>query len=991
VPTNATIGRLFALISSILITLAPLHTARAQCDAVGSLEGYNAPPGVDGNVNAMVMWDADGPSNPFPNIMAIGGSFQRAGNLNNVNGLVGWDGAQFMALNPPRPTTKLLCTWTQTVGGLPVPRLVQVSGDANAVVSLYNGTAWSTAGTFTGGTVSAATAWFPNRLGASSWLIIAGTDLQIGGVGPCSIVRFDGTTWSNVATVTGGGRRINALAVWDPDGSATLQTDCLAFGGNFDHVTASGSATSGYGNVGYLSFNAGTYFASNMSGGCVGNTSLGTAEVNALQPWTVGSGPKRLVIGGAFATAGGAGNARGLVWFSTDEVSGDHYYALEPSSSDWNVYRLAEWDPDGAGPGASRIAVWAFNSFYTYFRPFVITSAAAWNPLGSNSVGFGVFAMGVWDQAGNGAQPQWLFLGGSGGAGNQGLARINTGNQWIGVPNLGPDVLGNSYITGAVSVSNLVTTNPSGTFIGGAMDYAGELPESNVANFVSGWGGVGYGLNGNVLVEAPFRSGGGINAAFTVIAGGSFTASGPNPVNHIARLTGGPISSYSWIPLGSGLNGDPYAILQFDPDGPGPTPSSIVVGGAFTQADGATANHIAFWNPSAATWSTLTAQGFNDNVNALVSWDPDGPGPLTPRLLAGGSFTNAGGINITRLAWWDGTQWQPFEGGAINGTVNSLMVWPDPANPTQPRLVVGGRFTQAGNTSANNVAVWRTGVGWDTTIGAGVVGTGAGVYAITATDLDGPSAAGVGAGSELIVGGLFDHNFQGDTLANLARWDPYAQRWTAMGAWTPGVSGGPAIKFLRPWTGNADGRSTILVGGNFVRDGRPAGLVVEWTTQPFITSSPPAQNNGCSASNITLTANALGDGLIYRWMRNGVNLNNGPTGTGSTLSGVTTPTLSISSAGPDDSGSYVLNVFNSCGQASSLPSVLTVQRCCGSADFDCDGDVATDADIEAFFRCLAGVCPPAPCTSTADFDGDGDTATDADIEAFFRVLAGGTC
>jgi hypothetical protein len=64
---------------------------------------------------------------------------------------------------------------------------------------------------------------------------------------------------------------------------------------------------------------------------------------------------------------------------------------------------------------------------------------------------------------------------------------------------------------------------------------------------------------------------------------------------------------------------------------------------------------------------------------------------------------------------------------------------------------------------------------------------------------------------------------------------------------------------------------------------------------------------------------------------------------------------------------------------------------CGSADFDCDGDTGTDADIESFFTCLAGTCPAAPCASSADFDGDGDTGTDADIEAFFRVLAGGTC
>jgi uncharacterized repeat protein (TIGR01451 family) len=64
---------------------------------------------------------------------------------------------------------------------------------------------------------------------------------------------------------------------------------------------------------------------------------------------------------------------------------------------------------------------------------------------------------------------------------------------------------------------------------------------------------------------------------------------------------------------------------------------------------------------------------------------------------------------------------------------------------------------------------------------------------------------------------------------------------------------------------------------------------------------------------------------------------------------------------------------------------------CGSADFNCDGDIGTDADIEAFFACIGGNCPAAPCNSTADFNGDGDIGTDADIEAFFRVLGGGHC
>jgi hypothetical protein len=73
--------------------------------------------------------------------------------------------------------------------------------------------------------------------------------------------------------------------------------------------------------------------------------------------------------------------------------------------------------------------------------------------------------------------------------------------------------------------------------------------------------------------------------------------------------------------------------------------------------------------------------------------------------------------------------------------------------------------------------------------------------------------------------------------------------------------------------------------------------------------------------------------------------------------------------------------------------VLTIvsHATCGTADFNCDGDTGTDADISAFFACIAGSCPPPPCTSTADFNGDGDVGTDADIAAFFSVLAGGPC
>jgi hypothetical protein len=73
--------------------------------------------------------------------------------------------------------------------------------------------------------------------------------------------------------------------------------------------------------------------------------------------------------------------------------------------------------------------------------------------------------------------------------------------------------------------------------------------------------------------------------------------------------------------------------------------------------------------------------------------------------------------------------------------------------------------------------------------------------------------------------------------------------------------------------------------------------------------------------------------------------------------------------------------------AVSAPAAST----CGNADFNGDGDFGTDADIEAFFACLAGDCCPTCWHLGADFNADGDAGTDADIESFFRVLAGGPC
>jgi hypothetical protein len=90
-----------------------------------------------------------------------------------------------------------------------------------------------------------------------------------------------------------------------------------------------------------------------------------------------------------------------------------------------------------------------------------------------------------------------------------------------------------------------------------------------------------------------------------------------------------------------------------------------------------------------------------------------------------------------------------------------------------------------------------------------------------------------------------------------------------------------------------------------------------------------------------------------------------------------------------DMAVYVDNqVGQECFYSAAFIDAAPLRRHC-TADFNNDGDIGTDEDIEAFFACLAGDC--CPTCGDSDFNADGDDGTDADIESFFRVLAGGPC
>jgi hypothetical protein len=150
---------------------------------------------------------------------------------------------------------------------------------------------------------------------------------------------------------------------------------------------------------------------------------------------------------------------------------------------------------------------------------------------------------------------------------------------------------------------------------------------------------------------------------------------------------------------------------------------------------------------------------------------------------------------------------------------------------------------------------------------------------------------------------------------------------------------------------------------------------------PAVVTGDPAGATLCAGGSANFVVSAGGsETLGYQWRHNGAALTDD-----AFVSGSLTPIMTITGTRTSDAGTYDCVVANGCGTATSAGARLIVN----SADFNGDGDIGTDTDIESFFACLSGSCC-ATCGS-ADFNADGDVGTDLDIESFFRVLAGGAC
>jgi hypothetical protein len=176
-----------------------------------------------------------------------------------------------------------------------------------------------------------------------------------------------------------------------------------------------------------------------------------------------------------------------------------------------------------------------------------------------------------------------------------------------------------------------------------------------------------------------------------LVAGGYFQHAGPVAASCVAAWDGS-----AWYALGSGLRRDDCPGTRCDAWAAALTDfqGALIAGGCFTEAGGVPAANIARWDGS--SWSAL-GEGLDGTVLALAVHDE--------QLYAGGEFTRTGADSIVRyVAAWYGSHWQAL-GSGVSAPVRALC-------STATGLVAGGDFMVAGSDTVHYVARW-TGSGWE--------------------------------------------------------------------------------------------------------------------------------------------------------------------------------------------------------------------------------------------------------------------------------------
>ncbi|MBZ0150753.1 MAG: hypothetical protein K8J09_04405 [Planctomycetes bacterium] len=608
------VGRALRLPFGITI---PFASVVAQC-------GITALPsipfaGVDGTVVASVNWDPDG-AGPLPARVVVAGTFKTAGNA-VCTGVAMFD-------EQTREWSRIgtLMTGTsssvQALAVLPNGQLAAGGSNLTAYgihVAAWDGSSWQPLANVIGTEVSKL------AIAGNADLIASGTFTNIGGVAASRIARWDGTSWA-------------------PLGAGLTSTPQALLAMTNGDVVAGGSGFN-LGGLGYHGIARWDGLAWSTLG--AGITSNDGTVTHLLE---LANGDL-LVCGSLYTVGDGAVVARGVARWD-----GSNWSSLG-TGTDYNGATLAIELPTGTlvvtgpfssagGTSAPGIAEWDGSAWSApYASPAVngtdevrtmAVSPSGKLIVGGNLPGHGFANIAAW------SGQAWRSLGG--GIDGAVLATLAL-----------PD--GSALVGGSFRVID-----------GVAADYLAKWDGNS-------WQPVGAGLNGAVTALAMSSDG-------RLFVGGDFTMAGSSQAAHMAVWDG-----VQWGRLAGGItSGSQGTGLRYVEDMLVDANEDLIVCGGFSELDGTAANRVGRWDGSA--WSPLGPNGLSNHPFVLA--ERDGV------LFAGTAF----GVHK-----WNGSQWANV-GLSFNSSVVSLGWLPN------GDLVAGGYFTQAGGVPCDGVARWNGTLWW---------------------------------------------------------------------------------------------------------------------------------------------------------------------------------------------------------------------------------------------------------------------------------------
>jgi hypothetical protein len=599
-------------------------------------------------------------------------------------------------------------------------------------------------------------------------------------------------------------------------------------------------------------------------------------------------------------------------------------------------------------------------------------------------------------------------------------------------------------------LDNTIAINNTGLVIWGEFTQVGALAASSIArwnSFTGVWNALGAGLNGSaaavvqvqgvginsinyVAVNAypvgladaqgcakwtgsawvnfgastpetalwnPSNFTSALNFSGIVVAGSSINVNG-SPRYSVSRWSG---TSWDFVAAQQGTDGLSSAVCVYN--------AAVHVGGSFTRLDSVSAAHIARRNPTTNLYEPL-GTGVDGPVLALSSFGGE--------LIAGGTFTTAGGNPATNIAAWNGTSWRAL-GSGLDGAVRGLTTW-------NGSLVAVGSFRNSGATATGSAARW-TGSAWvpiDATFNAAdlyaaaVLGTtlhvggptGLRRFNGTAFEVVGNNVAGTVYAlfpllGSLYVGGDFV-SVSSPALAykRIARWN--GTQWFTVGAnantdffsgtvrsifgtssevfaggdfqtyptgttvITSNIARYDGVQWRRLDVDAPSARvlagvvlgDRVWIAGEFTYVGSAAPVdsfgVGQWAKNPVFTV-PPSPQAVCQTDGTGSAAFSVQTyGTVapaLRWQRNG-----SPLSDNLRIAGSATASLSISGITGADAGSYTCLATDACGGTTTSPAAALTVGCC-AADFNNSGGL-TIQDIFDFLNAWFAGDP------RADFD-----------------------